>query len=95
MVRRESSIVKGKQFFSKTRQKEKNKGEIVVEQLGVNPEQVTREASFVDDLGADSLDSVELIMDVEEATGLSIPEEEAAKLITVGSVLDYLSAKLK
>ena len=95
MVRRESSIVKGKQFFSKTRQKEKNKGEIVVEQLGVNPEQVTREASFVDDLGVDSLDSVELIMDVEEATGLSIPEEEAAKLITVGSVLDYLSAKLK
>ena len=94
-MRRESSIVKGKQFFSKTRQKEKNKGEIVVEQLGVNPEQVTRQASFVDDLGADSLDSVELIMDVEEATGLSIPEEEAAKLITVGSVLDYLSAKLK
>lgn len=69
--------------------------EIVVEQLGVNPEQVTREASFVDDLGADSLDDVELIMAVEEATGLSIPEEEAAKLTTVGSVLDYLSAKLK
>ena len=69
--------------------------EIVVEQLGVNPEQVTREASFVDDLGADSLDSVELIMAVEEATGLSIPEEAATKLTTVGSVIDYLSAELK
>lgn len=69
--------------------------EIVVEQLGVNPDQVTREASFVDDLGADSLDSVELIMAVEEAIGLSIPEEAATKLTTVGSVLDYLSANLK
>ena len=94
MVRRESSIVKGKQFFSKTRQKEKNKGEIVVEQLGVNPEQVTRQASFVDDLGADSLDSVELIMAVEEETGLSIPEETATKLTTVGSVIDYLTDNL-
>ena len=69
--------------------------EIVVEQLGVNPDQVTREASFVDDLGADSLDSVELIMAVEEATGLSIPEEEATTLTTVGAVVDYLAAKLK
>ena len=69
--------------------------EIVVEQLGVNPEQVTREASFVDDLGADSLDSVELIMAVEEAIGLSIPEEEATTLTTVGAVVDYLAAKLK
>ena len=64
---------------------------IVVEQLGVNPEQVTREARFVDDLGADSLDSVELIMAVEEETGLSIPEETATKLTTVGSVIDYLT----
>lgn len=69
--------------------------EIVVEQLGVNPDQVTREASFVDDLGADSLDSVELIMAVEEAIGLSIPEEEATTLTTVGGVVDYLAAKLK
>lgn len=69
--------------------------EIVVEQLGVNPDQVTREASFVDDLGADSLDSVELIMAVEEAIGLSIPEEEATTLTTVGAVVDYLSANLK
>ena len=69
--------------------------EIVVEQLGVNSDQVTREASFVDDLGADSLDSVELIMAVEEATGLSIPEEAATKLTTVGSVIDYLTAELK
>lgn len=69
--------------------------EIVVEQLGVNPDQVTREASLVDDLGADSLDSVELIMAVEEAIGLSIPEEEATTLTTVGAVVDYLAAKLK
>ena len=67
--------------------------DIVVEQLGVNAEQVTREASFVDDLGADSLDSVELIMAVEEEMGISIPEAEATKLTTVGAVLDYLTAK--
>ena len=67
--------------------------DIVVEQLGVNAEQVTREASFVDDLGADSLDSVELIMAVEEEMGISIPEAEATKLTTVGAVLDYLTPK--
>lgn len=67
--------------------------EIVAEQLGVNPAQVTREASFVDALGADSLDSVELIMALEETMGVSIPEEEALKLTTMGSVLDYLSKK--
>ena len=67
--------------------------DIVVEQLGVNAEQVTREASFVDDLGADSLDSVELIMAVEEEMGISSPEAEATKLTTVGAVLDYLTAK--
>ena len=67
--------------------------DIVVEQLGVNAEQVTREASFVDDLGADSLDSVELIMAVEEEMGISIPEALSTKLTTVGAVLDYLTAK--
>ena len=64
---------------------------IVVEQLGVHPEQVNRNASFVDDLGADSLDTVELIMAFEEETGIAIPEGEAEKLTTFGKVLDYLN----
>ena len=64
---------------------------IVVEQLGVHPEQVNRDASFVDDLGADSLDTVELIMAFEEETGIAIPECEAEKLTTFGKVLDYLN----
>lgn len=67
--------------------------EIIVDQLGVNAEQVTPEASFIDDLGADSLDSVELIMAFEEEFGTAIPEEEAEKLTTVGKVVDYLKAK--
>ena len=66
---------------------------IVVEQLGVNAEQVTPEAKFTDDLGADSLDTVELIMAFEEAFGGAIPEEESRDLTTVGAVIDYLKAK--
>ena len=65
--------------------------QIVVEQLGVHPEQVNRKASFIDDLGADSLDTVELIMAFEEETGIAIPEGEAEKLTTFGKVLDYLN----
>ena len=68
---------------------------IVVEQLGVHPEQVNRNASFVDDLGADSLDTVELIMAFEEETGIAIPEGEAEKLTTFGKVLDYLNKHAK
>ena len=67
--------------------------EIIVDQLGVNAEQVTPEASFIDDLGADSLDSVELIMAFEEEFGAEIPDEDAEKLTTVGAVLDYLKSK--
>ena len=67
--------------------------DIIVEQLGVNAEQVTSEASFIDDLGADSLDSVELIMACEEEFGAAIPEEDAEKLTTVGKVVDYLKSK--
>ena len=67
--------------------------EIIVDQLGVNAEQVTIEASFIDDLGADSLDSVELIMALEEEFGAAIPEEDAEKLTTVGAVIDYLKSK--
>jgi acyl carrier protein len=66
---------------------------IIVEQLGVNAEQVTPEASFIDDLGADSLDTVELIMAFEEEFGSEIPDEDAEKLTSVGKVLDYLKDK--
>jgi len=64
--------------------------EIIVEQLGVNPEQVTPEAAFVDDLGADSLDTVELVMALEEEFGLEIPDEEAEKLTSVGDAISYI-----
>jgi len=66
---------------------------IIVEQLGVNAEQVTNTASFVDDLGADSLDTVELVMALEEEFGLEIPDEEAKKLSNVQSAIDYINAK--
>lgn len=67
--------------------------EIIVEQLGVNAEQVTQEASFIDDLGADSLDTVELVMAFEEEFGAEIPDEDAEKLTTVGAVVKYLKEK--
>ncbi len=67
--------------------------DIIVEQLGVNPEQVTPEASFIEDLGADSLDTVELVMAFEEEFGAEIPDEEAEKLNTVGAVVNYLKEK--
>ena len=67
--------------------------EIIVEQLGVNADQATMEASFIDDLGADSLDTVELVMAFEEAFGAEIPDEDAEKLTTVGSVIQYLKDK--
>ncbi len=64
--------------------------EIIVEQLGVNANQVTPEAKFVEDLGADSLDIVELIMALEEEFGSEIPDEQAEKLLTVGDVVKYI-----
>ena len=67
--------------------------EIIVEQLGVNAEQVTPEASFIEDLGADSLDTVELVMAFEEEFGAEIPDEDAEKLTTVGAVIEYLKGK--
>jgi acyl carrier protein len=67
--------------------------EIIVEQLGVNAEQVTSEASFIEDLGADSLDTVELVMAFEEEFGAEIPDEDAEKLTTVGAVIEYLKNK--
>ena len=64
--------------------------EIIVEQLGVNPDQVTPEAKFIEDLGADSLDTVELVMAFEEEFGAEIPDEDAEKLQTVGDVIKYI-----
>ncbi|TET69992.1 MAG: acyl carrier protein [Candidatus Zixiibacteriota bacterium] len=68
---------------------------IVVEQLGVEPEQVTTEASFVDDLGADSLDTVELVMALEEEFGTEIPDEEAEKIRTVGEAINYINSTVE
>lgn len=67
--------------------------EIIAEQLGVKKEEVTDNAKFVDDLGADSLDTVELIMAFEEAFGIEIPDDEVEKLTTVGDVLKYIEEK--
>ena len=66
---------------------------IVVDQLGVSEEQVTPEAKFIEDLGADSLDQVELIMALEEEFGADIPDEDAEKLQTVGDAIAYVEAK--
>ena len=63
---------------------------IIVEQLNVNPDQVTSEAKFIEDLGADSLDTVELVMALEENFGNEIPDEEAEKLQSVGDVVKYI-----
>jgi acyl carrier protein len=69
--------------------------DIIVEQLHVPPEKVNMEAKFIEDLGADSLDTVELIMALEEKFGLQISEEEAQKLDTVGKAVAYLEDKVK
>jgi acyl carrier protein len=66
---------------------------IIAEQLGVKPEEVTPQASFIDDLGADSLDTVELVMALEEEFGIEIPDEEAEKLVTVGDAIKYIEEK--
>ena len=67
--------------------------EIVCEQLGVSEEEVVPEASFIEDLGADSLDTVELVMALEEEFGIEIPDEDAEKLMTVGDALRYIEEK--
>ena len=71
---------------------EERVNKIIVEQLGVKPEDVKSEASFVEDLGADSLDTVELVMALEEEFEAEIPDEEAEKISTVQSAVDYIKA---
>lgn len=68
---------------------------VVVEQLGVSESEVTRAASYVDDLGADSLDTVELVMALEEAFGTEIPDEDAEKTKTIGDTINYIMSHEK
>jgi acyl carrier protein len=66
--------------------------EIIVDQLGVDADEVTPEASFIDDLGADSLDTVELVMALEEEFNMEIPDEEAEKIKSVGDAIEYIKS---
>jgi len=67
---------------------------IVADKLSISEDQITEEASFIDDLGADSLDTVELVMALEDEFGMDIPDEEAEKLTTVGKALNYILSNL-
>ncbi len=67
--------------------------EIIAKELEVSPDQLTADASFIDDLGADSLDTVELVMALEEEFGIDIPDEDADKIRTVGDVMSYLQKR--
>ena len=69
--------------------------DLVVEQLGVSADQVTPKASFIDDLGADSLDTVELVMAFEEEFGIDIPDEDAEKMVSVSDAIKYLEENSK
>lgn len=69
--------------------------EIISEQLGVKKEEIKLESSFVDDLGADSLDTVEVVMALEEEFGIEIPDEDAEKITTVGEAVKYIDEKVK
>ena len=66
--------------------------DIIIDKLGVEEEKINKEASFVDDLGADSLDTVELIMQLEEGFGIEIPDDDAEKITTVQAAIDYLES---
>ncbi|MCK5331228.1 MAG: acyl carrier protein [Candidatus Marinimicrobia bacterium] len=67
--------------------------EVIIDKLGIEEEKITREAHFVDDLGADSLDTVELIMQLEEEFGIEIPDEDAENITTVGAAVDFIESK--
>ena len=69
--------------------------DIVVENLGVNKEQVSRSTNFIEDIGADSLDIVELVMELEEEFEITIPDEQAEKIKTVGEAIDYIERETK
>lgn len=69
--------------------------EIIVDKLSVSEDQIKPESSFIEDLGADSLDVVELVMSIEEKFGIEIPDEDAEKIRTVQDALDYIKAKMK
>ncbi len=66
---------------------------IVCDQLSATPDKITRDTSFINDLGADSLDTVELVMELEDEFGVSIPDEDAEKISTVGTAVDYITEK--
>ena len=68
--------------------------EIIMKQLAVNPEQLAPEASFIDDLGADSLDTVELIMALEDEFSVKIPDEDAEKIVTVQDAINYMNQRV-
>ena len=80
---------------TKTNEIESRVKKIVVEQLGVKEDEVTVDASFVDDLGADSLDTVELVMALEEEFETEIPDEDAEKITTIQQAIDYISSHVK
>ena len=68
--------------------------EIIIDKLGIDDGKITMDAKFIDDLGADSLDTVELIMQFEEEFNIEIPDEDAEKITTVGKAIDYIESKL-
>ena len=76
------------------RQRREKVKDIIVKELGVEREKLTDEASFIEDLGADSLDIVELVMEFEKEFNIDIPDEDAEKLRTVGDAMDYLNEKI-
>jgi acyl carrier protein len=81
------------EYFMAEKTIEEKVKDIIVEQLGVTPEQVTPSASFIEDLGADPLDTVELVMAFEEEFGVEVPDEDAEKLQTVGDTVKYIEDK--
>jgi acyl carrier protein len=86
-------LVMGKEVGKSMATVEERVKKIIAEQLGVEEDEVTPEASFVEDLGADSLDTVELVMALEEEFEIEIPDEDAEKILTVGKALEYIKEK--
>ena len=89
----DESVLSGKEVGKAMATVEERVKKIIAEQLGVEEDEVTPEASFVEDLGADSLDTVELVMALEEEFSIEIPDEDAEKILTVGKALDYIKEK--